>query len=51
MRCNDWENLSLGFWESMRDLRRRGGVRGRGLVGSDCGDSQCKGTRTHVRHR
>ncbi len=34
----------LGLWESMKDLRGRGAVRGRG-------DSQCKGARTHVRHR
>lgn len=50
--CNGWENFSFWvFGAIMRDLRGQGGVRGRGLVVSNCGGSWCKGTRTHVRHR
>lgn len=52
LRWNCWENLSLRFreraWETWED---EGGFRGRGLVGSNCGDSQCEVTQTHVRHR
>lgn len=33
----------------MRDLGGEGGVRGRGLIGSNSGDRQREGTRTHVR--
>lgn len=42
----------LSFWieqEGMRDLGGEGGVRGRGLIGSNRGDKQREGTRTHVR--
>lgn len=42
----------LSFWieqEGMRDLEGEGGVRGRGLIGSNSGDRQREGTRTHVR--
>lgn len=52
VQCNGCEKtFYLRFWGGVWKIWKDGGVRGRGLAGSDCGDSQCKGTRTHVRHR